>query len=94
VQIAKVNQTISRLIDGYTEGLINKAELTLRIRRAKDRSAYLEGQLQSHADLTAQRRELLLIITRLEDFTSRIKEGLQQADWGTKRDLVRALVDA
>jgi len=92
VQIAKVNQTISRLIDGYTEGLINKDEFTLRIRRAKDRSAHLAGQLQSHADLTAQRRELLLIITRLQDFTSRIKEGLQQADRGTKRDLVRALV--
>ena len=54
VQIAKVNQTISRLIDGYTEGLINKDEFTLRIRRAKDRSARLEEQRQSRADLVAQ----------------------------------------
>ena len=84
--------TISRLIDGYAEGLIDKDEFTLRIRRAKDRSAHLEGQLQFQADLTAQRGELLLIITRLEDFTSRIKDGLHHADWGTKRDLVRALV--
>jgi len=35
VQIAKVNQTISRLIDGYTEGLIDKDEFTLWIRRVR-----------------------------------------------------------
>jgi site-specific DNA recombinase len=64
------------LIDGYAEGLIDKDEFTLRIRRAKDRSARLEEQLQTQADLAAQRRDLVLIITRLEDFTSRIKDGL------------------
>jgi site-specific DNA recombinase len=91
-QIAKVKQTISGLIDGYAEGLIDKDDFTLRIRRAKDRSARLEEQLQFQADLAAQRRELLLIITRLEDFTSRIKDGLKHAHWHTKRDLVRTLV--
>jgi site-specific DNA recombinase len=91
-QIAKVKQTISRLIDGYAEGLLDKDEFTLRIRRAKERLRRLEEQLQSQADLAAQRRELLLIITRFEDFTARIKDGLQHADWQTKRDLVRALV--
>jgi hypothetical protein len=35
------------LIDGYAEGLIDKDEFTLRIRRAKDRPARLEGQLQT-----------------------------------------------
>lgn len=91
-QIAKVKQTISRLIDGYAEGLLDKDEFTLRIRRAKERLGRLEEQQQSQAVLAAQRRELLLIITRLEDFTARIKDGLQHADWHTKRDLVRALV--
>jgi hypothetical protein len=42
--------------------------------------------------LAAQRRELLLLITRLEDFAARVKDGLQHADWHTKRDLVRTLV--
>ncbi len=91
-QIAKVKQTISRLIDGYADGLIEKDEFTLRIRRAKERSARFEEQLRSQVELAAQRRELLLIITRLEDFTSRIKNGLGHADWNTKRDLLRALV--
>ena len=91
-QIAKVKQTISRLIDGYAGGLIDEDEFTLRIRLAKDRSARLDEQLRSQVELTAQRRELLLLITHLEDFTTRIKDGLRHADWHTKRDLVRALV--
>jgi site-specific DNA recombinase len=91
-QVAKVKQTISRLIDGYADGLIDKDEFTLRIRRAKERSARLDEQLRSQVELTAQRRELLLLITRMEDFATRIKDGLQHADWNTKRDLVRALV--
>jgi len=91
-QIAKVKQTISRLIDGYADGLIDKDEFTLRIRRTKERSARLEEQLRSQVELAAQRRELLLLITRLEDFTARIKDGLQHADWNTKREIVRALV--
>jgi site-specific DNA recombinase len=86
--VLEVKHTISRLTDGYADGLIDKDEFTLRIRRAKERSARLDEQLRSQVELTAQRRELLLLITRLEDFTTRIKNGLQHADWHTKRDLV------
>ena len=74
-QIAKVKQTISRLIDGYAEGLLDKDEFTLRIPRAKERLGRLEEQLQSQADLAAQRREPLLIITRLEDSRLASKTG-------------------
>jgi site-specific DNA recombinase len=37
-------------------------------------------------------QELRLILGRLEDFTSRVKEGLQTADWSTRREIIRALV--
>jgi hypothetical protein len=39
-----------------------------------------------------QKSELHLIIGRLEDFTSRVKDGLDQADWNNRRDIIRALV--
>src|SRR5262245_17184666 len=32
------------------------------------------------------------IIGRLEDFTLKVKNGLDQADWDSKRDIIRALV--
>ncbi len=37
-------------------------------------------------------QELRLILGRLEDFTSRVKEGLHSADWSTRREIIRALV--
>jgi hypothetical protein len=74
------------LIDDSAEGLLDKDEFTLRIPRAKERLGRLEEQLQSQADLAAQRREPLLIITRLEDFTSRIKTG-SSTPIGTRNEI-------
>jgi site-specific DNA recombinase len=33
-----------------------------------------------------------LIVTRLEDFAAQAKEGLEEADWPTRRELIRTLV--
>src|SRR5215475_12603055 len=37
-------------------------------------------------------RGLQLIIGRLEDFAAKLHDGLEMADWASKRDLIRALV--
>ena len=36
--------------------------------------------------------ELRRIIGRLEDFAAKVQHGLAEADWTSKRDLIRALV--
>lgn len=36
--------------------------------------------------------ELRLIIGRLEEFSLRVKDGLDQVDWSTQRELIRTLV--
>ena len=36
--------------------------------------------------------ELRLIIGRLEEFSLRVKDGLDQVDWATQRELIRTLV--
>jgi hypothetical protein len=36
-------------------------------------------------------RELTLILGRLDDFAARIKTGLHEADWLTRREIIRAL---
>jgi site-specific DNA recombinase len=33
-----------------------------------------------------------LILSRLETFTAKVQDGLQQADFQTRRDIIRALV--
>jgi site-specific DNA recombinase len=33
-----------------------------------------------------------LVITQLEDFAAKVKDGLAEAEWLTKRELIRTLV--
>ena len=43
-------------------------------------------------DEAAQEVELRLVIGQLEEFASRVSQGLQEPDWTTRREIVRALV--
>jgi len=91
-QSHKLQRGIARLIDGYAEGLIGKAEFEPRIKRMKQRVTALEDQLQQLADEAVQHRELRLLIGRLEEFVAKVQRGLVTADWQTKREIIRALV--
>jgi len=91
-QISKLRQGVARLIDSYADGLIDKAEFEPRITRLRQRLARLEEQRQVLADEAALQGALQLIIGRLEDFAAKLHDGLEAADWASKRDLIRALV--
>jgi site-specific DNA recombinase len=91
-QISKLRLGMGRLIDSYAEGLIDKPEFEPRITRLKERIATLETQAKQVSDEVAQTKELRLIISRLEEFSSRVKEGLTQLDWSTQREIIRTLV--
>jgi site-specific DNA recombinase len=91
-QISKLRQGVARLIDSYAESLIDKSEFEPRITRLRQRLARLEEQRQALADEAALQGELQLIIGRLEDFAAKLHDGLEAADWASKRDLIRALV--
>ena len=88
----RLRQGLTRLIDSYSDGLINKAEFEPRITRMRERITQLEEHQQQLRDEAGLEQELRLILGRLEDFTSRVKEGLHAADWSTRREIIRALV--
>lgn len=90
--LQKVKRGIARLIDAYSEGLVEKSEFEPRIRRAKERLAELEAEAKVQADLETQERELRLVIGRLQEFAERVQEGLSGADWSTRREIIRTLV--
>jgi len=90
--LQKVQRGIERLIDAYSEGLLDKMEFEPRIRRAKERLAALEAQARVQAEAAVQERELRLVIGKLEEFAERVATGLAQADWATRREIIRALV--
>ena len=91
-QISRVRQGIGRLIDSYTEGLIDKSEFEPRITRLKERLAHLETQAHAEAQATAQERELRLVIGQLADFATTVRNRLDHLEWETRQAILRALV--
>ena len=91
-QIAKLNRGIGRLIDGYAEGLIDKAEFEPRLTGLRQRLAGLEQQRQALLDQEALRSTLSLLVGRLEDFAGQVRGQLAQVDWHRQRELIRLLV--
>jgi hypothetical protein len=63
-----------------------------RITRQRQRIAALDEQVRQHADAEALQRELRRLIGRLEDFGSRVEDGLEAGDWLTRREIIRTLV--
>ena len=91
-QVGKLRQGLARLIDSYAEGLIEKTEFEPRIGRLRERIGVLEEQAQQLAQAATLQDDLRLIIGRLDEFAARVKGGLEEADWPTRRELIRALV--
>jgi site-specific DNA recombinase len=90
--INQVKKTISRLIDAYGEGLLEKSEFEPRLTAARERLSRLEEEHERSADEEGAEAELRLVIGRLEEFASRVSEGLEGTDWLTRREITRALV--
>ena len=91
-RMGRLRQGIARLIDSYAEGLIDKGEFEPRIERMRERLKQIEEQAQQVKDEASLERELTLILGRLDEFAARVKNGLHEADWLTRREIIRALV--
>jgi site-specific DNA recombinase len=91
-RIQKVKRGLARLIDAYEDGFLEKSDFEPRIRRSRDRLAKLEAEAKKQADEESQRVELRLVIGHLQEFVDHIKSGLHDADWSTRREIIRALV--
>jgi site-specific DNA recombinase len=91
-QVGKLRQGLARLIDSYSEGVIEKSEFEPRVTRLRQRIAHIEEQCQELADKETLQRELHLIVSQLDDFTTRVGRNLDDLEWGKKREVIRALV--
>ena len=90
--IKQVKKSISRLIDAYEEGLLERSEFEPRISAARERLSRLEEERERKADEESRESELRLVIGQLEEFAKRVSEGLREPDWTTQREIIRALV--
>src|SRR5258708_32849123 len=58
----------------------------------RERLKKIEEQAQQVKDEASLEHELTLILGRLDEFAARVKTGLYDADWQTRREIIRALV--
>jgi site-specific DNA recombinase len=91
-QMGKLRRGIARLIDSSADGLIDKQEFEPRVTRMRERLQHLEEQLQHLQEEVEKEGELRVILGRLETFAAKVKDGLQGADFQTRREIIRALV--
>jgi site-specific DNA recombinase len=91
-QMQKIKRGLARLIDAYQDGLLEKAEFEPRVRSLKERLQDLQERAEAQANTEALEQELRLVIGHLKDFATRVRDGLEQADWHTRREIIRALV--
>src|SRR3954471_14230931 len=82
--IKNVKMTISRMIDAYGDGLLERSEFEPRVLAARERLAKLEGECQRRTGEEDQELELRLVIGRLEEFARRVSRELQEPDWDTR----------
>jgi site-specific DNA recombinase len=90
--IAGVRRGITRLIDAYQEGHVEREEFEPRIRTAKERLAKLEAEAKANSERDTEQQNLRAALDQLQLFATRIRDGLQDADWNTRREIMRSLI--
>ena len=91
-RIGAVRRGIGRLIDGYAEGVIERAEFEPRLADLRARVAQLEEHRTTLAAAAQARRDLTLVIGRLDDFSTKVRENLDLLDWAARREVIRLMV--
>ena len=90
--VSKVKGSISRLIDAYQEGLLSKGEFAPRLHQAKERLAKLQAEADTVVGQQVEEQNMQAVIGQMQEFTARVQSGLKDADWSTRREVIRALV--
>jgi site-specific DNA recombinase len=91
-QMAALRRGIDRLIDCYTTGLIDKAEFEPRIAGLKQRMSQLQEKHEARVEALTTERELSLVISRLDDFAAKVRQGLDCPDSHVMRQIIHTVV--
>lgn len=90
--LAQVRRGITRLIDAYQDGYLEREEFEPRMHSAQRRLAELEKEARAAAENDAEKQNLQIAINQLEKFAERVREELHEADWNARRDIMRTLI--
>jgi len=91
-QRQKLQHGLERLIDSLAEGVIDKDQFTSRMNRTKARIADIDKKIGTQAADEERRTHVRSLMSRLAELSTHLKSQLKNADFATKREIVRALV--
>lgn len=91
-QRVKLQHAMERLIDGFTEGLIDKEQFTLRMDRTRGRISDLDARIKDSSGEVGQLESLRFAMKRLHELSTALRHDLAQADWHRRREILRTLV--
>jgi site-specific DNA recombinase len=91
-QLQKLQHGMERLIDSLAEGVIDKDQFTSRMNRTKTRIADIDAKISAQTGDAERRSHVRSVMRRFAEFSNRLQSQLNDADWATKREIVRALV--
>jgi site-specific DNA recombinase len=92
-QLGKLQRGMERLIDSYSEGVIDKEQFMPRLSRTKSRIAEFEARIHANAEGADRRQELRLLVNHFQKLAVHLGTGLDGADWNQRREIIRGLVE-
>lgn len=91
-RLARQEARLRRLVDAYEAGVLALDELRERSAAARQRVASARDELTALDAALREQVQLREVITRLEEFADRVRDGLDELDWDQRQQLVRTLV--
>jgi site-specific DNA recombinase len=90
---AGLHQQIERLTEAYLAGVVPLNEYERRRREVEARLLALDGQERELTHDAGRQAEAARLAAHAEAFCQRVRQGLEQADFGRKRELLELLID-
>lgn len=91
-RLRKLQRGAARLIDAYSDGLLEKDEFEPRLKATRERITALKLELEAAAHEDERRRDIQLAYGRIEDFARKVRAGIEGADWNSRREIITSLV--
>jgi len=91
-QITRTQRALDRLIDAYVDGQIERTEFEPRAHSIRQQISRLKEQEKEMKTAVQMKREIRYLVGQLSTFSGKIAEGLDTAEWETRRQLIRILV--
>jgi site-specific DNA recombinase len=89
---ATLRQALERLTAAYLDGVLGLAEYRRRRRELEERERALHRQAGQLAAQVDRRAEIARLAEGAEAFCARVRQGLAQATWEQKRQLIEDLI--